>query len=118
MRPGVAGAGPTSLGWRSDASGGGFDRRRSGGREGNNMTSAPDGSGPPESSDEQVPAAADGPQVPVPRVEFLRATRKIMRGSRALITGGDAGLGRVIAVGLAREGVDVAIACAPGEPAE
>jgi NAD(P)-dependent dehydrogenase (short-subunit alcohol dehydrogenase family) len=82
------------------------------------MTSAPDGSGPSESSDEQVPAAADGPQVPVPRVEFLRATRKIMRGSRALITGGDAGLGRVIAVGLAREGVDVAIACAPGEPPE
>jgi NAD(P)-dependent dehydrogenase (short-subunit alcohol dehydrogenase family) len=82
------------------------------------MTSAPDGSGPPESSDEQVPVAADGPQVPVPRVEFLRATRKIMRGSRALITGGDAGLGRVIAVGLAREGVDVAIACAPGEPTE
>ena len=79
---------------------------------------APDGSGPPESRDEQVPAAADGPQVPVPRVEFLRATRKIMRGSRALITGGDAGLGRVIAVGLAREGVDVAIAYSPDEPAE
>jgi NAD(P)-dependent dehydrogenase (short-subunit alcohol dehydrogenase family) len=41
-----------------------------------------------------------------------------MRGSRALITGGDAGIGRVIAVGLAREGVDVAIAYSPDEPAE
>jgi NAD(P)-dependent dehydrogenase (short-subunit alcohol dehydrogenase family) len=41
-----------------------------------------------------------------------------MRGSRALITGGNAGIGRVIAVGLAREGVDVAIAYSPDEPAE
>jgi NAD(P)-dependent dehydrogenase (short-subunit alcohol dehydrogenase family) len=41
-----------------------------------------------------------------------------MRGSRALITGGSAGIGRVIAVGLAREGVDVAIAYSPDEPAE
>jgi NAD(P)-dependent dehydrogenase (short-subunit alcohol dehydrogenase family) len=41
-----------------------------------------------------------------------------MRGSRALITGGSGGIGRVIAVGLAKEGVDVAIAYSPDEPAE
>ena len=67
------------------------------------MTPAPEGQHPPESSDEQVPAAADGPQVPVPRVEFLRATRKVMRGSRALITGGDAGGGALARVDGNRE---------------
>ena len=41
-----------------------------------------------------------------------------MRGSRALITGGDAGIGRVIAVGLAKEGVDVAIAYGLDEPTD
>jgi NAD(P)-dependent dehydrogenase (short-subunit alcohol dehydrogenase family) len=41
-----------------------------------------------------------------------------MRGSRALITGGSGGIGRVIAVGLAKEGVDIAIAYSPDEPAE
>jgi NAD(P)-dependent dehydrogenase (short-subunit alcohol dehydrogenase family) len=41
-----------------------------------------------------------------------------MRGSRALITGGDAGIGRVIAVGLAKEGVDVAIAYSLDEPTD
>ncbi|HEY4701022.1 MAG TPA: SDR family NAD(P)-dependent oxidoreductase [Streptosporangiaceae bacterium] len=78
---------------------------------------APDGSRPPERDDRAAPGPGS-PEVPTPRAEFIRATRQLMRGSRALITGGDAGLGRVIAVGLAREGVDVAIACAPGEPAE
>jgi NAD(P)-dependent dehydrogenase (short-subunit alcohol dehydrogenase family) len=41
-----------------------------------------------------------------------------MRGSRALITGGSGGIGRVIAVGLAKEGLNVAIAYSPDEPAE
>ena len=77
----------------------------------------PDGSQPPDRADRAEPGP-DGPEVPIPRAEFLRATRQLMRGSRALITGGDAGIGRVIAVGLAREGVDVAIAYSPGEPAE
>jgi NAD(P)-dependent dehydrogenase (short-subunit alcohol dehydrogenase family) len=78
---------------------------------------APDGSLPPEGDDEAGPGLG-GPGVPIPRAEFLRAPRQLMRGSRALITGGDAGIGRVIAVGLAREGVDVAIAYSPDEPAE
>jgi NAD(P)-dependent dehydrogenase (short-subunit alcohol dehydrogenase family) len=78
---------------------------------------APDGSPPPE-GDDRAASGPDDPGVPPPRAEFLRATRQLMRGSRALITGGDAGIGRVIAVGLAREGVDVAIAYSPDEPAE
>jgi NAD(P)-dependent dehydrogenase (short-subunit alcohol dehydrogenase family) len=76
----------------------------------------PDGNLPPERDDQEP--APDRPQVPIPRAEFLSATRQLMRGSRALITGGNAGIGRVIAVGLAREGVDVAIAYSPDEPAE
>jgi NAD(P)-dependent dehydrogenase (short-subunit alcohol dehydrogenase family) len=82
------------------------------------MTPVPGGQTPSDRSDDQAASAPGGQQVPTPRPEFLRATRQLMRGSRAMITGGDAGIGRVIAVGLAREGVDVAIAYSPDEPAE
>jgi NAD(P)-dependent dehydrogenase (short-subunit alcohol dehydrogenase family) len=82
------------------------------------MTAASGDQLPPEENEKQAQNAQAGPQVPGPRTEFLAATRQLMRGQRALITGGDAGLGRVIAVGLAREGVDVAIAYSPDEPAE
>jgi len=75
------------------------------------MTPAPDGQPPPAGGPPQVPT-------PRPRVDFLKPTRQLMRGSRALITGANAGIGRVIAVGLAKEGVDIAIAYAPDEPAE
>src|ERR1700722_12289860 len=86
-------------------------------RRGWEMTSDPGGRLPADPNDDQA-SAPDAPQVPIPRAEFLSATRQLMRGSRALITGGNAGIGRVIAVGLAREGVDVAIAYSPDEPAE
>src|ERR1700753_2919560 len=82
------------------------------------MTEAPGDQLPQEENENEAQTAHPGPAVPGPREDFLRATRQLMRGSRALITGGDAGIGRVIAVGLAREGVDVAIAYAPDEPAE
>jgi NAD(P)-dependent dehydrogenase (short-subunit alcohol dehydrogenase family) len=82
------------------------------------MTAASGDQLPPEEHEKQAETTQAGPQVPGPRAEFLAATRKLMRGQRALITGGDAGIGRVIAVGLAREGVDVAIAYSPDEPAE
>src|ERR1700753_4382234 len=97
---------------------GGTGGQRGQGRD-SDMT-ATDGSRPPDRDDRTRSGAdrPDGPDVPTPRVEFLRATRQLMRGSRALITGGDAGIGRVIAVGLAREGVDVAIAYSHDEPAE
>ena len=82
------------------------------------MTPASDDQTLPDRGDDQAPSAPGDPQVPTLRAESLRASRQLMRGSRALITGGDAGIGRVIAVGLAKEGVDVAIAYSPDEPAE
>src|SRR3954454_12679790 len=36
--------------------------------------------------------------------------RGLLSGRRALITGGDSGIGRAVAVGFAKEGADVAIA--------
>lgn len=82
------------------------------------MTAASGDQLPPHEHGNQAPAGQPGPAAPAPREDFLRATRQLMRGSRALITGASGGLGRVIAVGLAREGIDVALACSPDEPAE
>ena len=82
------------------------------------MTAASGDQLPPEENENQGQTAQADPSVPEPREEFLRATRQLMRGSRALITGGSGGIGRVIAVGLAKEGVDVAIAYSPDEPDE
>jgi NAD(P)-dependent dehydrogenase (short-subunit alcohol dehydrogenase family) len=81
------------------------------------MTPAPDAQRPPE-QDDQAGSGSAGGEVPVPQTEFLQAPKQLMRGSRALIVGGAAGIGRVIALGLAREGVDVAIVYAPDEPVE
>lgn len=82
------------------------------------MTAASGDQLPAEENDQPGRNIQAVPHVPGPREEFLAATRQLMRGSRALITGGDAGIGRVIAVGLAKEGMDVAIAYSPDEPAE
>lgn len=41
-----------------------------------------------------------------------------MKGRRALITGGDSGIGRAVAIAYAREGADVAIACLHADSAD
>src|SRR4051812_11252267 len=52
-----------------------------------------------------------GQMSPRPRDEMRDyAGRGLLEGKRALVTGGDSGIGRAVTVGFAKEGADVAIA--------
>jgi NAD(P)-dependent dehydrogenase (short-subunit alcohol dehydrogenase family) len=71
---------------------------------------------PPFPRQQQAPPGLTAPMRPVPDhgERSYRGSGRL-QGRRALITGGDSGIGRAVAIAFAREGADVAISYLPEE---
>ncbi len=63
---------------------------------------------PPQRQDRQPGLTTEMTPRPQDRMEHWRASGKLA-GKTALVTGGDSGIGRAVAIGFAKEGADVAI---------
>ena len=81
------------------------------------MTS-PSAQQPPPPQSQDYPGRS-GEMTPEPRDEMRDYEgRNLLAGKRALITGGDSGIGRAVAVAFAKEGADVCIAYLSGQEDE
>ncbi len=81
-----------------------------------NQPTAPKQPEPPFDKQDMSPPGLESKMVPRPRYRApaYKAAGKLV-GQKALITGGDSGIGRAVAYLFAREGADVAITCLPEE---